>query len=198
VVSETYLNGGTRIKAERIIPELPVENVMLKILPAESEMEYQQVRELLVEHIAWDTSQVSHLGLDGQEALDFYYASGDEALPGVYAPPEGGMFLATQSGKAAGCGAFHRMTREACEMKRMYVRPEFRRMQIGRQLTDRLIVAAKEAGYVVMRLETVTFMDKAIAMYSSFGFKTCPPYYVIPESFREITVFMQLNLADAR
>ena len=161
-------------------------------------MQYQQVRELLAEHIAWDTSQVSQLGLDGQEALDFYYASGEEALPGVYAPPEGRMFLATHSGKAAGCGAFHRMTQEACEMKRMYVRPEFRRMQIGRQLTETLIAAAKEAGYAVMRLETTTFMDKAIAMYSSLGFKTCPPYYVIPESFRPITMFMQLNLADAR
>jgi len=170
---------------------------MLEILPAESAMQYQQVRELLVEHIAWDTSQVSQLGLDGQEALDFYYASGDEVLPGVYAPPEGRMLLATYSAKAAGCGAFHRMTQDACEMKRLYVRPEFRRMQIGRQLTQTLIVAAKEAGYVVMRLETTTFMDKAIAMYSSLGFKTCQPYYAIPESFRAITVFMQLNLADA-
>lgn len=171
---------------------------MLKILPAESEMQYQQVRELLVEHIAWDTSQVSHLGLDGQEALAFYYASGDEALPGVYAPPQGRMLLASHSAKAVGCGAFHRMTQKACEMKRMYVRPEFRGMQIGRQLTETLIVAAKEAGYVVMRLETTTFMDKAIAMYSSLGFKTCGAYYEIPESFRAITVFMQLNLADAR
>jgi hypothetical protein len=59
-------------------------------------------------------------------------------------------------------------------------------------------IAAIMGGYVVMRLETVTFMDKAIAMYSSFGFKTWPPYYVIPESFRAITVFMQVNLADAR
>src|SRR5882757_3286579 len=102
---------------------------MLEILPAESAMQYQQVRELLVEHIAWDTSQVSQLGLDGQEALDFYYASGDEVLPGVYAPPEGRMLLPTYSAKAAGCGAFHRMTQDACEMKRLYVRPEFRRMQ---------------------------------------------------------------------
>jgi ribosomal protein S18 acetylase RimI-like enzyme len=169
---------------------------MLKILPAESEIQYRQVRELLAELIAWDTSQVSQLGLDGQEALVFYYASGDEALPGVYAPPEGRMFLASHSAKAAGCGAFHRMTHETCEMKHMYVRPEFRRMQIGRQLTKSLIVAAKEAGYVVMRLETVTFMHKAIAMYSSFGFKTCPPYYAIPETFRAITVFMQLDLAN--
>jgi putative acetyltransferase len=83
-------------------------------------------------------------------------------------------------------------------MRHKYVRPEFRRMQVGRRLTETLIKAAKEAGYVVMRLETVTFMDKTIAMYSSFCFKTCPPYYVIPESFRAISVFMQLNLADAR
>jgi ribosomal protein S18 acetylase RimI-like enzyme len=171
---------------------------MLKILPAESQMHYQHVRELLAEHIAWDTTQVSQLGLDGQEAPNFYYASGEEALPGVHAPPEGRLFLATHAGQPAGCGAFHRMTQEACEMKRPCMRPEFRRMQIGRQLTESLIVAAKEAGYLVMRLETVTFMDKAIAMYSSFGFKTCQPYYVIPESFRAITVFMQLNLADAR
>src|SRR5882757_8863337 len=114
--------------------EFPVGSEVLKILPAESELQYQQVRELLAEHIAWDTSQVSRLGLDGQEALDFYYASGDEALPGVYAPPEGRMLLATHSARAAGCGAFHRMTPEACEMKRMYVRPEFRRMRIGRRL----------------------------------------------------------------
>lgn len=171
---------------------------MLEILPAESELQYQQVRELLAELSAWDTSRVSDLGLDGQAALDFYYSSSDKTLEEQFAPPDSQMFLATQSAKAAGCGAFHRMTGEACEMKHVYVRPEFRGKQIGRQLTHRLIVAAKEAGYVVMRLETVTFMDKAIAMYSSFGFKRCPPYYVIPESFRAITVFMQLNLADAR
>ena len=171
---------------------------MMRILLAESEIQIQQVRELLAELVAWDTSQVSQRGLDGQEALKFYYASGEEALPGGYAAPEGRLFLATHSAKAAGCGAFHRMSGEACEMKHMYVRPEFRRMQIGRQLTQRLIVSAKEAGYVVMRLETTTFMDKAIPMYTSLGFQTCPPYYEIPESFRAITVFMQLNLADAR
>lgn len=175
-----------------------LESDVLKINLAESEIQYQQVRELFAELSAWDTSQVSQLGLDGQEALDFYYASGEETLPGAFAPPEGRMFLATQAAKPAGCAGFHGMNQEACEMKRMYVRPEFRRMQIGRQLTEKLIVAAKEARYLVMRLETVTFMDKAISMYSSFGFKTCPPYYVIPESFRAITVFMQLNLADAR
>ena len=171
---------------------------MIKIISADSEFQYRQVRELFAELSAWDTSEVSRLGFDGQKALDFYYASGDASLPGAYAPPKGRIFLATHSAQAAGCAAFHEMDREACEMKRMYVRPEFRRMQIGRQLTESLIVAAKDAGYSIMRLETVTFMNKAIAMYSSFGFKTCQPYYLIPEIFRPITVFMQLNLADAR
>ena len=169
---------------------------MLEIIPAESEAHYRQVRELLVEHIEWDTAQVGRLGLDADAALDFYYAAGEESLPGAYAPPEGRMFLATYSAKAAGCGAFHRMTPDTCEMKRMYVRPEFRRMQIGRQLTETLISAARAAHYGVMRLETTTFMDKAIAMYSSFGFRACLPYYDIPEVFLPITVFMQLNLTN--
>jgi putative acetyltransferase len=167
---------------------------MLEIAPAESEANYLEVRELLVELIKWDTAQVGQLGLDAKKALDFYYAAGEEALPGVYSPPEGRMLLASHSGKAAGCGAFHRMTSDACEMKHMYVRPEYRRLHIGRQLTEALISAARAADYGVMRLETTTFMDKAIAMYSSFGFRTCAPYYAIPESFLPITVFMQLDL----
>jgi len=132
------------------------------------------VRELLAEHIAWDTSQVSQLGLDGQEALDFYYASGDVALPGAYAPPEGSMFLATQSGKAAGCGAFHGMSQAACEMRHMYVRPEFRRMQIGRRLTETLIRAAIEAGYVVMRLRDGYIHGQSDCYVLIFWFQNMP------------------------
>jgi putative acetyltransferase len=167
---------------------------MLEIARAESEANYREVRELLVELIKWDTAQVGRLGLDAQAVLDFYYAAGEEALSGVYSPPEGCMLLASHSGKAAGCGAFHRMTTDTCEMKHMYVRPEYRRMRIGRRLTEELICATRAADYRVMRLETTTFMEKAIAMYSSLGFRTCSPYYVIPESFLPVTVFMQLDL----
>lgn len=61
-------------------------------------------------------------------------------------------------------------------------------------MTEALISAARAANFRVMRLETTTFRDKAIAMYSSLGFRTCDPYYVIPDSFLPITVFMQLDL----
>jgi putative acetyltransferase len=168
---------------------------MLQIIPADSEAQYRQVRELLVELTEWDMSEVERLGLDAQKVLDFYYDSGNQALPGEYAPPAGRMLLATYAVEAAGCAAFHRMTPDICEMKRMYVRPEFRRLGIGRQLTQALILVARDAGYGIMRLETTTFMDRAITMYSSLGFRTCKAYYTIPESFRAITVFLELDLA---
>ena len=170
---------------------------MLKIVPAETHAQYQQVRELMAEYIEWDSSRTKELGLDAQECLDFYYSKGDEALPSVFAPPEGCMLIATVSARAAGCCAFHRMNSDTCEMKRMYGRPEYRGLRIGRQLAGILIAKAREAGYGLMRLETTTFMEGALALYYSLGFRPCDPYYVIPQSFRDITVFMELNLGRA-
>lgn len=171
---------------------------MLKIVRAETEAQYQQVRELMAEYIAWDSSRMRQLGLDAQEFLDFYYSKADEALPGVFAQPDGCLLLATHSERAAGCCAFQRIDSDTCEMKRMYVRPEFRGMRIGRHLAVILIATAREAGYGLMRLETATFMEEALSLYSSLGFRTCEPYYVIPESFRASTVFMELDLHGTR
>jgi hypothetical protein len=61
-----------------------------------------------------------------------------------------------------------------------------------------LIATAREAGYGVMRLETVTFMEGALALYPTLGFRICEPYSVIPECFREITVFMELDLHSSK
>jgi ribosomal protein S18 acetylase RimI-like enzyme len=167
---------------------------MPDIVAATTESQYQQIRELLAEHIAWDTAQTERLGLDPQEVLSFYYASGQETLPGEYAPPEGHLLLATEVGQTAGCVAYQRMMPDICEMKRLYVRPQFRGQRLGRQLVRMLIAEARLAGYRTMRLETTTFMEKAIATYSSLGFLRCEPYYNIPESFMPITVFMELDL----
>ena len=79
-------------------------------------------------------------------------------------------------------------------MTRLYVGPEFRGMQIGQQMAARLIEAARAAGYRVMRLETTTFMKSAVALYGALGFVKCEPYYEIPESFRAVTLFMELAL----
>lgn len=167
---------------------------MLKILVAETERHFRQVRELMAELVDLDMTHVRELSLDTQAALDFYYASGEEEVPGVYSPPGGRLLLATYGAEISGCAAFRRMTPEICELKRMYVRPEFRGKRIGWQLADSLIRMARQVGYRRMRLETTTYLEKAIALYSAVGFQTCQPYYEVPEAYRNISVFMELDL----
>lgn len=170
---------------------------MLEIVTAETETHFQQVRELFAELAAFDSALMRELGIDPRPTLEFHYSAREEELPGSFSAPAGRLMLATYGGQTAGCAAFRRMTPAICELKRMYVRPEFRGKQIGRRLADALIQTAREAGYSVMRLETTTYLEKARALYAALGFRERQPYYSIPEPLRELTIFMELNLADA-
>jgi ribosomal protein S18 acetylase RimI-like enzyme len=96
-------------------------------------------------------------------------------LPGDYAPPSGRLLLAIRDGHAAGCVAFRRMDDGVCEMKRLYVRPGFRGSGIGKALADAAVRQAREIGYTSMRLDTVSSMQKAQAMYESMGFVDIKP-----------------------
>jgi putative acetyltransferase len=172
---------------------------MLAITRAETEAQHQIVRALVAEYIAWDAAELRRRGLDAQAVFDFYFASDEEAFPGEYASPEGCLLLASWSAEPAGCVAFRRLAARICELKRLYVRPACRGRQVGRQLASALIAEARQAGYGLMRLETVTYMEDAIALYSRCGFRQCPPYYPALESFKEISMFMELDLlSDAR
>ncbi|WP_277604814.1 GNAT family N-acetyltransferase [Pelomonas sp. CA6] len=106
------------------------------------------------------------------------------SLPGEYASPEGVMLLALVDGQVAGCGGFRRLTDvdypNACEMKRLYVRPAFRRFGLGRTLAHALIERAAGAGYSCMLLDTLDDMEAARGLYESLGFAEVPPYYFNP------------------
>lgn len=167
---------------------------MIESVRADSPAQHQHIRELMAEYIAWDRARTRELGLDDQAFLEFYYEQGEEELPGQFAPPEGCLLLATESGEAAGCAAFRRLDADACEMKRLYVRLGFRGKRVGRDLAVTLVDRAKAAGYRRMRLETTTFMGGAQKLYRSLGFRTCEPYYAIPEMFKDISVFMEMEL----
>jgi ribosomal protein S18 acetylase RimI-like enzyme len=113
-------------------------------------------------------------------------------LPGDYAPPDGRLLLAEFEGQLAGCVALHKLADEICEMKRLYLRPQFRGKRLGRVLADRIITEARAIGYKRMRLDTVEpVMKDAVAMYRRIGFKEIAPYCENPIAG---ALYMELQL----
>ena len=106
------------------------------------------------------------------------------ALPGEYAPPHGHLLLAFVDGELAGCGALRALTdvdyANSCEMKRLYVRPAFRRFGLGRLLAQALFDEARSVGYSTMLLDTLDDMGAARGLYASLGFEEIAPYYYSP------------------
>ena len=128
-------------------------------------------RELLVEY-------ATELGID----LCFQNFEKELAeLPGSYARPEGRLLMAYENGQLAGCVALRNIGDQVCEMKRLFVRTNFRGKGLGRTLVAAIIQEAKDIGYERMRLDTIPpMMNDAIALYRSFGFRETEPYYENP------------------
>jgi len=98
-----------------------------------------------------------------------------------YGLPDGDLVLAYWNDEVAGCIALTKMKEaKACEMKRLYVKPEFRKNKIGRILIEELLIAAKERNYEKMRLDTFEKLQPAIHLYQNFGFKNISAYYHNP------------------
>ena len=113
------------------------------------------------------------------------------SLPGEYAPPAGRLLLAWTNGQPAGCVALRRIEEGLCEMKRLYLKPAFRRGGSGRLLTRTLIGEARAIGYHRMRLDTLPVMRAAVELYRSLGFRDIPPYRHNPI---EGALYLELDL----
>ena len=146
----------------------------IQLITPESPEDWQETRLVLRDYAA---SLDVDLGFQGFE---------DElaGLPGVYAQPSGLMLLAIVDGAIAGSGAFRPLPDadypNACEMKRLFVRPAFRRFGLGRILAQALMDRATEAGYSSMLLDTLDDMEAARGLYESLGFVEVPPFYFNP------------------
>ena len=121
------------------------------------------------------------LGVD----LGFQDFEGELAgLPGDYAPSGGRLLLAFVDDELAGCGGFRPITdvdyANACEMKRLYVRPGFRGLGLGRMLAQALMDRAVQAGHSHVLLDTLDSMESARELYARLGFEEIPPYYYNP------------------
>jgi GNAT superfamily N-acetyltransferase len=159
---------------------------MLTIVKAETPTQVSTARQMIEEYAAWLEFKLCFQG----------YEEEIQSLPGKYAPPAGRLLLALLDGRPAGVIALRPLEKPGvCEMKRLYVRPEFRGHQIGRILAEKVIAEAAEIGYSRIRLDTILGkMDSAIAMYRTLGFAEISPYYKTPVG---PTLFMELALKPA-
>ena len=154
---------------------------MLMIVQAETEKNLELARNIFKEYAA-----SLDFDLDFQ---DFEEELSD--LPGQYASPEGCLLVAMYGEKPAGCIGLRKIGHGICEMKRLYVKPQFRGLGIGRALAEAIIEEAREIKYARMRMDTVPSMEKARALYVSLGFKKIKAYRYNPIPGSE---FMELAL----
>ena len=154
---------------------------MIEIVHAVSAEQIETAGKLMFEYAASLNVSLCFENLDKEVA----------GLPGLYAPPHGRLLLAVSGSTVAGCIALKKVDDQVCEMKRLFVREEFRGKGVGKQLTKALWDEARAIGYQRMRLDTLPSMKEAIAMYRSLGFKPIPPYRDLPDPG---ALFMEVKL----
>jgi len=115
------------------------------------------------------------------------------ALPGEYTHPNGRLLLIKEKTEVVGCIAFKPVGNNCCEIKRLYVRPQFRGQNFGRVLVTKLIDEARQVGYATMRLDTLSSLVAAISLYQELGFVASEPTYQQDEF--DLT-FMALDLVS--
>ena len=167
-----------------VTPVTPVVPVVkgFSIVQAKSKPQITHARELFLEYAQSLGFSLCFQNFDKELA----------GLPGDYAPPEGRLILAEYERHLAGCVALHKLEFGICEMKRLYLRPQFRGKGLGRALADHIIVEARHIGYERMRLDTVEpVMKDAVEMYRRLGFKEIAAYCANPMAG---ALYMELQL----
>ncbi|HEY2961813.1 MAG TPA: GNAT family N-acetyltransferase [Pyrinomonadaceae bacterium] len=155
---------------------------MLRIAQATTPNDIQQARQLFQEYEASLGISLCFQNFDQEMA----------GLPGDYAPPRGRLLLAQEYDQVMGCIALRPLESTTCEMKRLFVRPEYRDRRLGRVLVEAIIEEARKIGYTHMRLDTIADrMERAIALYRSIGFVEISPYRKNPV---DSATFMELDL----
>ena len=144
---------------------------MIEIVQAATPKMIEEARTLFREYQEWFGLNLCFQNFDDEVA----------GLPGKYAPPEGRLFIAYVDGVPAGCIGLRKLDEGVGEMKRLFVKEEFRGMKIGKLLLETFFEDADYLGYHTIRLDTYPpKMGKAVEMYRSYGFYEIEPYYHNP------------------
>jgi len=175
------MNGATSRCGGAV--ELPAVTSRFNIVPAAGPNDLAAVRGLFEAYAAALPIDLGYQDFEGELA----------GLPGRYAPPAGVLLLArAEDGTPLGCVAVRPLADEGCcEMKRLYLRPEARGRGLGSALARAAIEAARRLGYGEVRLDTLSSMTEALALYARLGFRRIEPYYAPTPSG---TVFLARTL----
>lgn len=149
---------------------MPPMDHTIEMRRAESSQDIASAKQLILDYVDWLGVDLSFQNFDAEMA----------AFPGKYSPPKGLVLLALVDGTPAGVVALRPLDGEVCEMKRMWVVPEFQGLNLGREMTERLCGEAKGLGYRVMRLDTIAVATAAIHVYRSSGFREIDAYCFNP------------------
>lgn len=171
---------------------------MLSIYQVRTEGDRVDVRLLFWEYLQWANSR-----LNEEYGIHFDIATmleQDMLELDKYSPPGGCLMLAKYEGQLAGLACMRKIREDSGEIKRMYVRPAFRKKGIGKELVKAVIKQARTNGYSRVRLDSARFMKGAHALYRSFGFAEIEPYAEseIPPDLHKHWIFMELWLRTLR
>ena len=169
----------------------------MQVRDASSAADYAAVAALMRAFIDWHYERHSN----DRHIIDSHFDPGAfeaelETLPGKFSPPDGALLVAEENGIITGCVALRKLQNGVCEMKRMFVAPDFHGKGIGQGLVRAIIKRAKHLGYMKMMLDTGPAQREAQGLYRKHGFKDIEPYYELSGELRSWLVFMELNLAN--
>ena len=155
----------------------------MKIKQAQTKTEIEEIRGLFREYEAFLDVDLCFQSFEVELA----------SLPGKYSRPSGDLLMGLDGGRIVGCVAIRKLDDGVCEMKRLFLRPEARGTGLGRRLAQEIIMAAKELGYSLMRLDTLDKLSEALSLYETLGFRKTESYCENP---LPVVVYLELDLKE--
>ena len=171
-----------------------------EFIVADARVHRHELIELNVEYVSWVFTEIEQLF--GVSMLQIVGTTARDYVPTVIdkicgdAPPKGVFYMVKVGHNLAGMGGLRSLESGVAEIKRVYVRPEFRGMQLGHAMLKRLLSDATAFGYQRARLDTAPFMQAAHRIYERHGFVDCLPYEgtEVPTEFQSRWRFMERAL----
>ena len=171
-----------------------------EFIAANIESHRAELVELNVEYLSWVFAEIEKLF--GVTADDVVGMTAGEYVPTVIdkvcgdPPPKGIFYLVRVDGRLAGMGGLRFLRDDVAEIKRIYIRPDFRGLQLGELIFSRLLADARSFGYQHVCLDTGHFMKSAHRLYEAHGFTDCSAYdgVEVPSEFHGAWRFMERKL----